>query len=503
MLKERDIVRLILGLKVQYLRQEAGLSYQQLSDQTGLALSYLHSIEKGKKYPKADKIFSIAKALDTNYDYLVSLKPGKKLKPIVDLLRSDFLKIFPLETFGVSTTRLIDLLVQAPDKVNAFISTVLKITRNFNMQGEDFYKAALRSYQDLHDNYFPAIEQEAHRFRAECGKTPRQVLQIEDLEHFLRERFSIQVDREFLPTHKTLRALRSVFDPEQNVLFLNNDLNTAQEKFLLGKELGFQSLKLNDRPFETRMLEVDSFDRLLNNFHASYFSVALLLSETTMIELVEGMSRWEHWQPQLILDFLEQHDVTSEMLIQRLANVLPHHFNIRDLFFLRFYTAPDMQKFIVTKEMHLSQLHDPHANQLDEHYCRRWISIGIIRQLKARQALELDVGPLIGAQVSRYWDTPNAYFCIALAKPSREMPDHSTSVTIGLRLSEELRSLFPFLDDPAVSTKDVHTTCERCAIEDCGARAVPPVFLQRKRRKEAIRASLREIRATMETEAKK
>ncbi len=158
MLKEADIVKLIFGLKVQHLRQEAELSYQQLSDRTGLALSYLHSIEKGKKYPKADKILLLANALETDYDYLVSLEPSKKLRPIVELLRSDFLKIFPLETFGISTTKLIELLLQAPEKVNAFISTVIKITRNFNMQGEDFYKSALRSYQDLHDNYFPYLD---------------------------------------------------------------------------------------------------------------------------------------------------------------------------------------------------------------------------------------------------------------------------------------------------------------------------------------------------------
>ncbi|MCB0636213.1 MAG: helix-turn-helix transcriptional regulator, partial [Lewinella sp.] len=118
MLQEQDIVKLIFGLKVQQLRQEAGLNYQQLSDRTGLALSYLHNIEKGRKYPKADKIMILAQALDTDYNYLVSLEPNKKLKPIIDLLQSDFLKIFPLETFGIDTMKLLELLAQAPDKVN-------------------------------------------------------------------------------------------------------------------------------------------------------------------------------------------------------------------------------------------------------------------------------------------------------------------------------------------------------------------------------------------------
>ena len=57
-MKELDTVKLIFGLKVHYLRQQQGLSYQQLSEITGLAISYLHNIEKGKKYPKADKIIT-------------------------------------------------------------------------------------------------------------------------------------------------------------------------------------------------------------------------------------------------------------------------------------------------------------------------------------------------------------------------------------------------------------------------------------------------------------
>ena len=39
----------ILGLKVRDLRMEQDLSFQALSEQTGLSMSYLSEIEKGKK----------------------------------------------------------------------------------------------------------------------------------------------------------------------------------------------------------------------------------------------------------------------------------------------------------------------------------------------------------------------------------------------------------------------------------------------------------------------
>lgn len=498
MITESELVRLILGLKVQFLRREKGLSYQQLSEQTGLAISYLHNIEKGKKHPKADKIFALAKALDTDYNYLVSLKADKKLRPVVELLKSDFLKLFPLETFGISIPKLIELLMMAPDKVNAFISTVLKITRNFNLQGEDFYKAALRSYQDLHDNYFPEIEAAVHGFRAEHGLTNRVCLREEELVDLLDRRFGIQVDRDFLPSRPELSEIRSYYAPPQRTLYLNDNLKPAQVNFLLAKEVGYQVLELHERPYETRMVEVDNFEKLLANFRTSYFAVALLVEETAIIQEIENMSRWPRWDNEAFLDLLDRFTLTPEMLLQRLANVLPRHFGIKDLFFLRFYTVgPDLRKFEMTKEMHLSQLHNPHANQLDEHYCRRWISINLIRKLKALQGVENWDGPIAGAQVSRYWNTDNHYLCICLAKPTRDDARNSSSVTIGLLVNDKLRQLFPWIDAPDMTVKDVNTTCERCPISDCNARAAAPIVLQRGRAKAAIRAGLAEMERSL------
>ncbi len=493
MLRAIDTVKLIFGLKVHYLRQEQDLSYQQLSDRTGLAISYLHNIEKGKKYPKADKILALAKALNTDYNYLVSLDADKRLQPIIDLINSDFLKLFPLELFGINTPKLIELLSVTPDKVNAFISTVVKIVRNHHLQGEDFYKAALRSYQDLNDNYFDELEKAVQAFKTENELPQQPPMRTEQLERLLQRRYGVFIDRAFLASQPYMEEIRAFYAPKTQTLFLNTGLSSAQENFLLGKELGFHYLQLSERPYETRMTEVDSFDKLLNNFKASYFSVALLMDEREMIEDIETMARWRSWDSEAFLSLFRKYDVTSEMLIQRLANILPQHFDIKDLFFLRFFARPDLQKFEMTKEMHLSQLHNPHANQLEEHYCRRWISINLIRQLKARQSIDNTEGPIAGLQISRYWGTPNAYLCITIAKPEHRQPDNSSSITIGLLINDKLKRLFRFLNDPKLPAKDVHTTCERCGISDCGARAVAPTVLQHHRKKEKIKETLQQL----------
>lgn len=493
MLKELDTVKLIFGLKVQQLRREQQLSYQQLSDKTGLAISYLHNIEKGKKYPKADKILALAKALKTDYNYLVSLDAGKKLQPIIDLLKSDFLQIFPLELFGINTPKLMELLSHTPDKVNAFVNTIIKIVRNYHLKGEDFYQAALRSYQDLQDNYFADIEEIVKQFRRKSGLKQDDTLDTKQLETLLATTFGINVNRTRLNQEVVLQRIRSYYAPKKKVLYLNTGLDTVQENFLLAKELGFQVLELSPRPFETRMLEGKSFDKLLNNFKASYFAVALLFSEAAVIKEVKAMANWKQWDETKFLALLDKYHLSSEMLLQRLANILPQHFGINDIFFLRFSTGPEIARFKMTKEMHLSQLHEPHANQLDEHYCRRWISINLIRRLKARQGIENIEGPIADVQISNYWNTPNAYLCICTAKVSSDDPKDSTSVTIGLLVNESLRRLFKWIDHPAIKTKDVHTACERCPISDCDTRAAPPVVLWNNRSQDAILAALKGI----------
>ena len=108
--KEIFELKLIFGLKLKEIRNDKGVSYQELREKTGLSLSYLSEIENGKKYPKGDKIMAIAKALDVSYDELVSLKVPKKLEPVVHLIQSDFFKAFPLEQFGLNPQKLVEII---------------------------------------------------------------------------------------------------------------------------------------------------------------------------------------------------------------------------------------------------------------------------------------------------------------------------------------------------------------------------------------------------------
>jgi transcriptional regulator with XRE-family HTH domain/Zn-dependent peptidase ImmA (M78 family) len=493
MISENNLIKLVLGFKVKYLRHKQGLSYQQLSEKTGLSTSYLHDIEKGKKYPKVDKINQLAQALEVSYDFMVSPRASRKLQPVIDFLTSDFIKEFPLEMFGISPEKLFELFANTPDKVTAFINTVIKITRNYQMRGEQLYQAALRSYQNMYHNYFGELEKKVKEFRVEFGMSAEFPVPSTQLETLLKTGFGITTDWERMAKVEALQKKRSYFSPAKKTLFINRGLTSAQQNFLIGRELGFQYLKLQERPLLTRISEISSFEKLLNNFKASYFSVALLMEENLLAEDIRQLAQQTSWHPQLLLNLIDRYNVTPEMLMQRMTNILPHHLDIQDLFFIRFREGADPQHFDMTKELHLAQPHDPYANKLNEHYCRRWVSVDILKKWNAIPTEQQTSLSIAEAQVSAYHHTPNKYLCLSIAKQDHATNSRPASVTVGMLLNEQVHQTFRFLSDPDLPTKIVGTTCERCSLPDCKERAAEPVIIQKEHQLELEKEGIQRL----------
>ena len=84
---EKDYIKLIFGLKLKQARMNKDLSLFGLAKITDLSKSYLNEIEKGKKYPKTDKIILLAEKLEVSYDQMVSLKLDNNLAPIGEILK--------------------------------------------------------------------------------------------------------------------------------------------------------------------------------------------------------------------------------------------------------------------------------------------------------------------------------------------------------------------------------------------------------------------------------
>jgi len=487
-------IKLIFGLKLKQLRQQKGLSFAQLSKAAGVSISYLNEIEKGKKYPKTDKIISLAEALGVSYDQLVSLKLNKKLAPIAELLNSGILDSLPLDMFGLDSSSLLELISGAPTKVNAFISTIFKISRNYEMKQESFYFAALRSYQEMHDNYFEKLEAAVESFARDFQIDMTPPVSIGALVEVLQGTYGYELDGHTLQTMPDLKGFRSVFLKDQRKLLYNDSLTEIQQAFLMGKEIAFNYLELHERPTTSNVFEVSSFDEVLNNFKASYFSVALLINRHQLIDDLTAFFRQKNWDGATFLKIAESYNASPEMFLHRISNLLPKYFGIDNFFFLRANHHPDIEKdnFHISKELHLSRLHNPHRNDLNEHYCRRWVTYKTLEHL-ADSDQDTPSGFVIEAQRSQYVDSKHEYFCISIAKPNSPTPNSNVSVTLGIHIDATSRKRIHFLGHEDVEIQQVNETCERCPLKNCAERVAPPSVVQQRLNQEKIRQQLRDL----------
>lgn len=494
MFSTEENIRLIFGLKIKQLRNEKGLQQTDLARLTESSVSYVNEIEKGKKFPKPDKILMLAKALGVAYDDLVSLKMDNNLSPIIQILESPIMREVPLDLFGIDKGKLIELISRAPAKINAFISTIIEIARNYNLTQEHFYFAALRSYQEMHENYFEDLEQEAEKFAISHRLAQDLPVKSENLKQILVSEFGYTIQS--LPNEKSsvLTPIRSIFLPETKTLLINEQLADTQKAFIYGKELGYSQMQLSERAFVTPWQKAGSFEQVLANMKASYFSGALMIPKAQLIADLHLFFNNAEWRPELFLRFLEKYNSSPEMFMHRLTNIIPSHFGIKNLFFLRFNYSSGVDHFDLTKELHLTQLHNPHANQIDEVYCRRWLAIRIFNDLEKQKADHLPKAPVASVQRSQFEQSGNEYFNFTLARWLGRTPEKGLSVTIGFLINNEFKKKVRFWNSPSVPVKVVNQTCQRCGIENCLERGAEPSVLHELQRQLALDAEISELR---------
>ncbi|MCX2742391.1 XRE family transcriptional regulator [Mangrovivirga sp. M17] len=484
-------IRLIFGLKLRQLRMDNELSLSDLSKKTGISVSYLNEIEKGKKYPKADKIAALAEQFEVTYDWLVSLQLGKKLAPIADLIRSNILNELPLEIFGIEPVELINLLMTTPTKFNAFISTLIEIGRNYDMGVENFYYSVLRTYQEMNENYFDELERQVDKFYQQFHLTKDEILEHKHLEKILIEDFGVKISYTLQDTHNSLRDLRSLLVPgKQPMLLLNKYLTSEQKAFILAKEIGYIFLKLDTREYAGSMLEVNSFEKVLNNFRAAYFAGALLIREKAITTDIKTLFNNEKWSPDDFTSIIKKYHCTPEVFFHRMTNILPKHFGLKQLFFLRFTRNEENKDISLTKEMHLAGLHNPHATALNQHYCRRWLSLTLMDDLEELKKTGKSIYPILKAQKSRYINGENEYLLFTVAMPRPGTKTVNYSISIGILINSKLRKTIKFSNDERINTRMVNETCERCPAVDCNERAAPPLVLNHEQKIKQMKSAI-------------
>ncbi|MEX0273508.1 MAG: ImmA/IrrE family metallo-endopeptidase, partial [Flavobacteriaceae bacterium] len=391
--------------------------------------------------------------------------------------QSKVLKELPLELFGIKESDLIDIVANAPTKVNAFISTIIEIAKHYNFGRESFYLASLRSYQEANNNFFPDLEQSVLDFAKAYHVHLGQSVSSRELEEILIGEYGYTINNEDLQKYQELDNLRSVFCPKSKTLLIADRVDEAQRTFIYAKEIGYNFLDITERLYTFTWIAFDNFDQVLNNFYASYFAGAFILPRDTLKKHLDTFLAKPKFDKTFLVGMSNFYNASSESLYQRLTNMLPNDYHLENLFFLRFGHKRGSNYFVITKELHLTHQHSPHGNEIDEKYCRRWVSIRVLKEIE-----RLGTEHHMDVQISHYPDDGLSYliFSSAMKDPFRQ--EEYRSVSIGLLINDQLRKKVKFLNDPAIKTYDVGVTCERCAIADCTERERPAKVLLEKER---------------------
>ena len=496
-----NLINIIFGLKVRQARLDTKLSLSKFAARCDLSPSYVTEIEKGRKYPKADKILKMAEVLDKSYDDLVSIKLDPSLTYLEKILSSPLLEQFPFDAFDLDVSDLVGLFTRAPDKASALLQVALEIGRQYDMKDEHFLRAALRSYQEIHDNYFQEIEDKAVEFLKKYDLEGQLPLPLDALDEIIRQQFGYEIDNRGLTGHDLLSTYRSVFiDGAKPKLLINAALRSNQIKFILAREMGYQFLSLKERANTSAPDRVDSFEQVLNDFRASYFAGAMLIPRAAILADLQEFFQLETWSPYRLLNMLEKYDVTPEMLLYRFSELIPQFFGIR-LHFLRFHHNNHSYKLI--KQLNMNQLLLPSGIGLHEHHCRRWLPVRLLRDMEPKgtpDQFNENTIALIGAQVSEFLESKERFLTFGFARPLALSPEVGSSAVVGFRLTPDLRQVIRFVDDPTIPMIIIHETCERCPLttDQCTVRSAEPTILQAEKKKATREAALRQLVAQLQ-----
>ncbi len=491
-----DELRLILGIKLKQLRQERSYSLKDLTEKTGLSLSYLSEIENGKKYPKPEKIIQIAQALGTTFDELVSTKVDGELNPLTALLEAPLIKEFPFKLFGIAPREIVDLVTHSPKEAGAFIRTFLEVGQAYDVRVEQFLFAALRSYQKMHYNYFEELEKAAAQFMAEHGWPAVPLISRERLQSVLIDEYGYVLDETTLARYPELHGFRSIWiDGNPPRLLLNPRLLPAQKAFILGREIGFQYLGLQERAITSSWLKVESFEQVLNNFKASYFSGALFIDRELLLQDLEIFFQKTQWEGESFLAIMQRFAATPEMFLYRLSQLVPKRFDLPETFYLRFNNEAGSDIFRLTKELNMTKMLVPHGIGLNEHYCRRWLSISLFKQLAARPKNGERSAAIVAAQRSRFIESDAEFFVITVARPLMLTEGANSSISLGFLINAAFKKTVHFWDDPAVPCVEVNETCERCGLSEalCQDRVAPPMIYRQQQQQKTRETVLQEL----------
>ncbi|MCF6361083.1 MAG: helix-turn-helix domain-containing protein [Cyclobacteriaceae bacterium] len=449
-------VRFIFGLKLKQLRAENNYSLSQLSGLTNISKSYLNEIEKGKKYPKPEKIGNLAKALNTSYDNLVSLQLSKQLTPISALVKSDILNELPLEFFGLSANDLLVILASAPIQFSAFVDALIRIGREHDFKVESLYFSVLRSFQEMNNNYFPELETAAKKLRKELHLDAHLTQIEEKLMSLLETNFEYQINLDGLKDKPKLAYLRYllVSNPSPTLL-INKKLTPTQITFILSREVSYNILNAKKRPQTSSWIETKSFEHVLNNFRSYYMASALLLDERSFTKGLVDFTKKQIFKPEEVVALIKETNVSSEVFMLRITNLVPRYFRYSNFFFTRYNHSINDNTFTLSKALNGAGLAQSDSNHLEDKACQRWVAMKNLLSLQKKQNQKKAGQTFCSIYKVKFETSNNQYLVISMTHAITPGDKLNCSISVGFLMDNRFMAQTNFAHDPAIKEHTV------------------------------------------------
>lgn len=498
---KKNYIKLIFGLKLKQLRIDKKMSLADLAEKSNLSISYLNEIESGKKYPKTDKIAALAEALNTTFDKLVSLKLVRNLSPIEDLLESNILEQLPLDHYGIDINKLISLMSTSSMQLSALIATFIETAKNSELSQNNFSRNALRIFKEFNENYFDDLEIAVKQFSKENKLKEAFKVEFSQLKSILEKEYNYKLNESVLKDYPELDHLRAIATKDKKSrLLLNSKLTEAQKTFVVGRELAYNYLGMKDRSYIHSNFKLSTFDQLLNYFKASYFSTALIINSDLLIPEIENLFKLPKWNDSKFLAIMNKFNATTEMFFQRITNLSAKYLGLNKFFFFRINYSTDSNEFRLANELKLNISRNFGEFQLNEHICRRWISIELLKKIEKIIKKEKQfTGRIPGILHSKFYESDEEYLCISASQRGNLVGNQLSSITIGFLIDETLKGKIKFLNDQSIPVKEVNETCERCTLKNCIERAAPPSSAEKMEKFHQVEKALQELFEIKET----
>ena len=271
---EHDL--LVFGQRLRHLRRAAGLTLVELGDRVGRAPSQLSLLENGHREPKLSLLRSLADALGTSVDELLSKKaPNRRAELEIAVEKAQLDPIYQrlsLPPLKVGKR----LPTEALEHVLALYEELKRRETQKVATPEEARKAnaELRSMMRSHNNYFPEIEKAANDLLKRIGYHggPLSEGLIQSIATHMGYGLKFVTD---LP-----RSVRSVTDQKNRRIFLRREsLGMHSPRTILLQTLGHLTLG-HSQPR-------DFADFLRQRVEANYFAAAVLVPEQTAVPFLQ------------------------------------------------------------------------------------------------------------------------------------------------------------------------------------------------------------------------